>query len=598
MRIGVQLKIILGYAAAIGLLGIAVFFALQALQSSTDNTKTIYDENIKGFEALDAAKTYLLTAEKVTMDALVSAEYHPEDLKAGIDESDAAFAEVAPYLEEFKAARNMPETNAKADAILKRLDEQAAYRQTINAALNAGDYKRAIEIAEGLAGNEGVDQYTAANVDGLDELTKAAIDDSAARYQDAKDSAARARTLSLAIAVGAALVAAVVGFFVARSITGPLKAVVDRLASLQQHCIGGLQAGMAALAQGDLTIDVQPVTPRIDRYPNDEVGQAAASVNDIRDKAVATLEAYNNTRHSLTELMQNITRQVDELVTAKNELGQAADQAAQATQQIATTTNQVAEGTGQTARSVQEVGQSMAQLGDAIGRVTDGTSRSSTSVRDVMASMEQLAGTIDMIVRGSQNQLASVAEANTLVARVAGSAEQMCATATNAAGGAREAEGTAQSGAQMVERTVERMQRIKSTVDEAAAEITRLGERSAEIGNIVAVIDDIAAQTNLLALNAAIEAARAGEQGRGFAVVADEVRKLAERVAGATKEISGLIQGMQRSVDSSVKVMAQGAQETDQGAEAAAEAGLALQQILTAVQGVNAQVQEIAGACD
>jgi methyl-accepting chemotaxis protein len=135
-------------------------------------------------------------------------------------------------------------------------------------------------------------------------------------------------------------------------------------------------------------------------------------------------------------------------------------------------------------------------------------------------------------------------------------------------------------------------------VDQAADEIARLGERSAEIGNIVAVIDDIAAQTNLLALNAAIEAARAGEQGRGFAVVADEVRKLAERVAGATKEIGGLINGIQRSVESSVKVMAEGATETESGAQVAGEAGAALGRILQAVADVNAQMQLIANGSE
>lgn len=146
----------------------------------------------------------------------------------------------------------------------------------------------------------------------------------------------------------------------------------------------------------------------------------------------------------------------------------------------------------------------------------------------------------------------------------------------------------------MVQNAIDGMARIKSTVEVASAEITRLGERSAEIGKIVSVIDDIAAQTNLLALNAAIEAARAGEQGRGFAVVADEVRQLAERVATATKEIADLIEGVRTGVGSSVKAMSEGATEMEAGSRVAAEAGLALQQILAAVDQVNAQIEQIA----
>jgi methyl-accepting chemotaxis protein len=117
------------------------------------------------------------------------------------------------------------------------------------------------------------------------------------------------------------------------------------------------------------------------------------------------------------------------------------------------------------------------------------------------------------------------------------------------------------------------MNRISDAVDSVSKQVTGLGEQSAEIGKIVAVIDDIAAQTNLLALNTAIEAARAGEQGRGFAVVTDEVRQLAERVTQATTEIAGLIEGVQTSVDQSVKA-------TAAGSELANQTGTALEQII------------------
>src|SRR5690606_33442428 len=118
-----------------------------------------------------------------------------------------------------------------------------------------------------------------------------------------------------------------------------------------------------------------------------------------------------------------------------------------------------------------------------------------------------------------------------------------------------------------------------------------MGRRSDEIGAIVEVIEDIASQTNLLALNAAIEAARAGEHGKGFAVVADEVRKLAERSSAATKEIAAIIRGIQISVSEAVQAMTESAGEVEQGVEKAQEAGQSLQAILTAVEDIREKTE-------
>jgi methyl-accepting chemotaxis protein len=140
------------------------------------------------------------------------------------------------------------------------------------------------------------------------------------------------------------------------------------------------------------------------------------------------------------------------------------------------------------------------------------------------------------------------------------------------------------------------MESIKAKVGLSAQKVAEMGQRSEQIGAIVETIDDIASQTNLLALNAAIEAARAGEHGKGFAVVADEVRKLAEKSATATQEIAGLIKGIQYTVNEAVSAMDEGAAEVETGVARANESGQALADILDAAQQVSRQVEEIASA--
>ncbi|TSK04647.1 MAG: methyl-accepting chemotaxis protein [Geobacter sp.] len=168
----------------------------------------------------------------------------------------------------------------------------------------------------------------------------------------------------------------------------------------------------------------------------------------------------------------------------------------------------------------------------------------------------------------------------------------------NAAEGAQRAAQSASDGAVVVERTVAVMGQIADKVQESARTVASLGERSDQIGAIIGTIEDIADQTNLLALNAAIEAARAGEQGRGFAVVADEVRALAERTTRATREIGEMIKAIQVETKGAVTAMEQGVSQVAAGTEEAARSGEALREILEQVNAVAMQVSQIATAVE
>ncbi len=218
----------------------------------------------------------------------------------------------------------------------------------------------------------------------------------------------------------------------------------------------------------------------------------------------------------------------------------------------------------------------------------------SSSAEQSAQAASQVAGSITDIALGAEQQMNYVDETAGVVTELAASLQQVVANSTRVAGQAAQAAATAQEGGKTVDKAVSQMAMVEDTVNNSAQVVARLGERSKEIGQIVETIAGIAGQTNLLALNAAIEAARAGEQGRGFAVVADEVRKLAEQSQDAAKQIAVLIGGIQADTEEAVAAMSDGTREVKLGAAVVHTAGLAFGDIADLIMQVSGQVQEMA----
>lgn len=212
------------------------------------------------------------------------------------------------------------------------------------------------------------------------------------------------------------------------------------------------------------------------------------------------------------------------------------------------------------------------QLRDLVSRIHETSQEVARYTQDTQSITNQLA-------EASEHQAQEIAGASTAMNEMAQSIDQVSSNASESAEVAERSVQIASNGAQVVNRSIEGMDTIREQIQETSKRIKRLGESSQEIGNIVSLINDIADQTNILALNAAIQASMAGEAGRGFAVVADEVQRLAERSASATKQIETLVKTIQTDTNEAVISMEQTTTEVVRGANLAKDAGIALDEI-------------------
>lgn len=326
--------------------------------------------------------------------------------------------------------------------------------------------------------------------------------------------------------------------------------------------IAGLAAWLMAKTITRPMIELQEVMAQV------TAGNLTVQANiAARDEIGAVAGAFNQMIQTVRELLNEIFDASGRVAATSDQFSGNAAEVSKATQEVARAIEEVARGNSEQTHSINDTVQAVNQLSDSIREITQGAERQAGSVNQTANIIGLMANALNEVAEGTVAVVASADEMST------------------AAG----------QGAKAVEMVVAGMEQVKATVYQTAGKVQELGDHSQQIGEIIQVIDDIAEQTNLLALNAAIEAARAGEHGKGFAVVADEVRKLAERSGKATKEIAELINTIQRGTAGAVEAMEAGTREVEKGAGLAVDAGAALERIIRTVEKTNEQLEMISG---
>lgn len=611
----VSVKLLIGFCIIAIIAGFIGYEGITSLETVHEEDKILYEKNTVALGVLGDLSTKFQMQRASILQLVTSTE------PAIIDEQTERIAELDAEID-----RLIPEyKKTYVDDTDKKMFEEweASFREYENVRNKVEELSKQNKTVEALAlyrgGMEKAREMTQELTEKIDEFNiKAAKERSESNTEHAES----AISLMMVLIASGIVLSVVLGIFISRIISNQIKklsVVADKLAigdvnvsvdAKTKDELGDLERSFAMMIEN---IKVQALVAEKIAQGDTSVVITAKSDQDVLSKSMirvvdtvrslvaealmlskAAVEGKLNTRGNASkfnggykELVEGVNNTLDSVIKPVQEGSEILE--------LMASGDFTPRMMGDYQGDHQILKNSVNKLGDSISKV----------IRDVTEAVQATASASNQISSSTEELAAGAQEQSSQSQEIAGAVTQMTSTimetskhANTASENAKNAGSIAKEGGKVVQETVEGMNRVAEVVSRAAVTVKELGKSSDQIGEIVQVIDDIADQTNLLALNAAIEAARAGEQGRGFAVVADEVRKLAERTTKATKEIATMIKRIQKDTGEAVVSMDEGTKEVEKGKELAEKAGDSLRQIISAAEQVVDVINQVAAASE
>ena len=540
MRVGTRLTVsFLLLAIAIVGLGAYTYVAVNAIDSSVNE---IYRERLVPMHALGDANSVAHEISSWLYDYVLYPDERPR-LKTSID---AGLASMEADLGRYAAIPMTDEQEQRFAAVQSawRTYAQAAGQvmQQATGATPAGAVGDLLTSTGFAAGRGALDAaiaelliFTETLADDTHEASDARLDQTVA--------------ILIVVGVGAVLLAVGLGYFLGRRIAGNLSKVTE---------------AATRLAQGDLS-------QRVTVHTGDEIETLATAFNAMADNLQARVAAEQQARETLQAAVSAYSAFTDRV--AHGDLTAHVDDHFQ----------------GDLSLLAQQLNEMVASLAELAGELRSGTHSISTAATEIFA-------TVSEHTASANEQSAAINQVTATVSEAQASSQQVVSKAGEVAQLAQDAVRVGQDGADSVDAILRGMQDIRTKVEEIARNILSLSEQTQQIGDIIATVTDIADQSNILAINAAIEAAKAGEQGKGFAVVAGEVRNLAEQSKQATAKVRSILVDIQKATNAAVLVTEQGTRGVESGMTLAQRAGDVIGQLAGSIRNASQSAQQISAA--